>query len=86
MHSGQLSSSDAWSCCAALCCAVPCCCLVSCCPRLQSHKLFNPPYGKLAPLSILAFCVFGGAAVITGAVAYQQKKGGFWFKKKQADK
>ena len=53
---------------------------------LQAHKLFNPPYGQAAPLSILAFCFFGAAATISGAIMYQQKKGGFWFKKKQSDK
>ena len=53
---------------------------------MQSHKLFNPPYNKAVPIGILAFCVFGGAGVISGCVMYQQKKGGFWFKKKQTQK
>ena len=66
---------------ASLCLAAFCWCVSA-----QSHKLMNPPYGKAAPLTILAFCTFGAASVIAGCIMYQQKKGGFWFKKKQSDK
>ena len=49
----------------------------------EPHRLFHPPYDRRVTVGILMFCVFGGAGAILSAVIYQQRKGGFWFKKKQ---